>query len=54
MYNVEAHYSFSGLRLKLKKINGLQSNFINEHQRAEFQQDFHHQQTEQGKCQRVK
>jgi len=53
MYNVEAHFSFFGLWLKLKKINGLQSNYKYEHyQRAEFQQDFHHQKTEEEKVQK--
>ena len=47
MHDDVIHISFSRLRLKLKKINGKQSNLINEHQRAEFRQDFYHQQTEQ-------
>ena len=35
------------LKLKIKTINGLQSNLIYEQQRAEIWQDFSHQQTEQ-------
>ena len=34
------------LKLKIKTINGLQSNLLYEQQRAEIRQDFYHKQTE--------